>query len=34
MMQRLADEVVLGLFALLHSGAVQLLRLRPGADKR
>jgi len=34
MMQRLADEVVLGLFALLYSGAVRLLRLRPGADKR
>jgi hypothetical protein len=28
MIQRIADEVILGLFALLYSGAVRLLRLR------
>jgi hypothetical protein len=28
MIQRIADEAVLGLFALLYGGAVRLLRLR------
>jgi len=28
MIQRIADEVVLGFFALLYNGAVRLLRFR------
>lgn len=28
MIQRIADDVVLGFFALLYSGAVRLLRFR------
>jgi hypothetical protein len=30
MFQRIADQVVLGFFSLLYSGAVRLLRLRRG----